>query len=784
MARSRTANPAAAPLARLRIVYLEDDESAFELVRALLSADDIVGDLVHAIDEESYREALSPVAPDAILADYNLPTIDGMTALEIRGQLCPDVPFIFVSGALGEAMAIDLLKAGVTDFVLKDALPRLVPSIRRCLAEAKEHKERIEAEGSLRESEARFRRLAENAPDVIFRFRLDAMPGRCDFISSAVERLTGYTSAEFYARPLLAVEMVHPEDRAVILALIRRGEMPPAAAEMRWIARDGRTIVTEQRFVEVHDATGRLVAVEGIARDITERKRIEEQVTLLSRAIAESPVGVDITDAEGRLVFVSDPLCKMSGYHREELIGQDLSIFYFPDQASGLRDDMRAQLLKGVSWQGERVCRRKNGEKYIVRASMTPLRDANGKFRHCIAVKEDVTAWKEEQESRRSLETKLFQAQKMETIGTLAGGIAHDFNNILTGILGFTELASSSLPADNSTKALLDEVRKAGLRARDLVAQILTFSRQRETRHVPIDLARSVGEALKFLRASLPATITIERRLKSGSVNADPTQIHQIVLNLCTNAVHAMRDSPGSLFVAVDPVEVDEALAASMPRVIPGKYLCLSVRDTGHGMSEDTLRRVFDPFFTTKQPGEGTGLGLAVVQGIVSAHGGGIRVESTAGVGSTFRIYLPATSKAEKNAVPAIPAAPGRGEHVLVVDDETSVGSFTGVCLEQQNYRVIVFDDPRRALAAVRANPHTFEALVTDLTMPGLTGLDLVREVREAGARVPAVIMTGARASLPDDLVSSLRDVALLEKPFTGVDLSRALRCLLDQRPR
>ena len=445
---------------------------------------------------------------------------------------------------------------------------------------------------------------------------------------------------------------------------------------------------------------------------------------------------------------------------------------------------MRAQLLKGVSWQGERVCRRKNGEKYIVRASMTPLRDANGKFRHCIAVKEDVTAWKEEQESRRSLETKLFQAQKMETIGTLAGGIAHDFNKILTGILGFTELASSSLPADNSTKALLDEVRKAGLRARDLVAQILTFSRQRETRHVPIDLARSVGEALKFLRASLPATITIERRLKSGSVNADPTQIHQIVLNLCTNAVHAMRDSPGSLFVAVDPVEVDEALAASMPRVIPGKYLCLSVRDTGHGMSEDTLRRVFDPFFTTKQPGEGTGLGLAVVQGIVSAHGGGIRVESTAGVGSTFRIYLPATSKAEKNAVPAIPAAPGRGEHVLVVDDETSVGSFTGVCLEQQNYRVIVFDDPRRALAAVRANPHTFEALVTDLTMPGLTGLDLVREVREAGARVPAVIMTGARASLPDDLVSSLRDVALLEKPFTGVDLSRALRCLLDQRPR
>jgi PAS domain S-box-containing protein len=639
--------------ARLRIVYLEDDESAFELVRSLLAVDGLECELVHAFDETGYRSALTPVPPDAILSDYNLPTMDGITALNLRQALCPDVPFIFVSGALGEAMAIDLLKSGVTDFVFKDTLPRLAPSIRRCLAEAREHRERMRAEFSLRESEERFRRLAENAPDVIFRYRVDIMPGRCEFISGAVERLSGYRSAEFYARPLLAVKIVHPEDRHIVRAVIERRELPRDAAEIRWIAKDGRVIVTEQRFVPIHDAAGRLMAVEGIARDITDRKRTEEQVALLSRAIAESPVGVDITDSVGRLAFVSDPLCAMSGYSREELLGRPLDILHSPLNASGVRDQMREKLRQGFNWQGELLCRRKTGEDYLVRATMSPLRDAQGRMRHCIAVKEDITEWKREQEGRRLLEAQLFQAQKMESIGTLAGGIAHDFNNILTGILGFTEIAAMSLNPADPGRSALDEVRKAGLRARDLVAQILTFSRQREVRQVPLDLGRAVAEALKFLRASAPANIRIERNLAAGTISADPTQLHQIVLNLCTNALHAMRGGPGTLSVAVEPVAVDEALAATMPKIVPGDYLCLRVTDTGHGMDEETLRRVFDPFFTTKQPGEGTGLGLAVVQGIVSVHGGGITVESQPGLGSTFRVFFPPSTDAAAEAVAA-----------------------------------------------------------------------------------------------------------------------------------
>jgi len=500
-----------------RVVYLEDDESAFELVRSLLAAESLDCVLEHAFDEASFRAALSP-PPAVILSDYNLPTMDGMAALELRGKLCPDTPFIFVSGALGEAVAIDLLKAGVTDFVLKDALPRLVPAIRRSIAEAQEHRVRVVAERSLRESEDRFRRLTENAPDVIFRFRFEPVPGY-DYISPAIDRLFGYKPEEFYADPRLAGKLTHPDDRAKIQSIAHTRRVPEGIQEIKWLTRDGRTVVTEQRFVAIRDEQGQVVAVEGIARDIT--------------------------------------------------------------------------------------------------------------------------AVRKEQEQRRVLEAQLHQSQKMESIGVLAGGIAHDFNNILTGILGFAEIGQHSLRDSQALGECLAEIRKAGLRARDLVAQILTFSRQRDSVQAPVELSRLVGDALKFLRASTPATIKIEKHLAAGRVRADPTQIHQVVLNLATNAIHAMRDGAGTLTVNVAQVEVDVALAAGLPNVAPGPFMRLSVRDTGHGMDEATASRIFDPFFTTKPTGEGTGLGLAVVQGIVRAHQGGITVESTVGQGTTFCVYLP-----------------------------------------------------------------------------------------------------------------------------------------------
>jgi len=425
----------------------------------------------------------------------------------------------------------------------------------------------------------------------------------------------------------------------------------------------------------------------------------------------------------------------------------------------------------------------RDGRTIVTEQRFVPMLDERGRLIALEGIARDITEAKKELERRRSLEVQLNQAQKMESIGALAGGIAHDFNNILTGILGFTEIAQISTGDAGTVRECLGEVRKAGMRAKDLVAQILTFSRQRESEQVPVDLARITGEALKFLRASMPATIRIERQLAAGNVRADPTQLHQIILNLATNAIHAMRDRPGQLTVMVERIEVDHALAATMPKTSPGSFMRLTMRDTGHGMDAATLRSIFEPFFTTKPTGEGTGLGLAVVQGIVRTHRGGITVESKLGEGTTFYVYLPVCVADTRDTNPRAPAPPGRGEHVLVVDDEVSVGEFAGVRLEQQRYRVAVFNDPQQALAAMRAAPAMFDAVVSNFAMPGINGLDLVRELRACRADLPAVIITGNRETIPPDQLPSLPYLTLVDKPFTGDDLVRALQSVLPPAP-
>ena len=386
-------------------------------------------------------------------------------------------------------------------------------------------------------------------------------------------------------------------------------------------------------------------------------------------------------------------------------------------------------------------------------------------------------------ERRRRLEAQLLQAQKLESLGTLAGGIAHDFNNLLTSILGFCELAATDARGNASVLADLHEIRAAGTRARDLVGQILTFSRQRNVTLVPLDLAEPVAGALKLIRASTPASIEMVVRLASGRVLADPTQIHQIVVNLCSNAVHAMRGHPGRLEVTLEPFEVSAVLAAEVPNLRTGPALCLTVADTGCGMDAATLDRIFDPFFTTKAPGEGTGLGLAIVQGIVRSHGAALRVRSTPGRGTTFELFFPVTTATTKVTSPAVAAPRGNGEEIVIVDDERAVAAFVGKRLEQLGFRPTLFTDPRAALAAVTAAPRRFQAIVTDLTMPGLTGAELVEQCRAAGADLPTVVVTGYGTEAVHTALSSLPRCVVLSKPFDGDDLARHLHRLLAKNP-
>jgi signal transduction histidine kinase/ActR/RegA family two-component response regulator len=386
--------------------------------------------------------------------------------------------------------------------------------------------------------------------------------------------------------------------------------------------------------------------------------------------------------------------------------------------------------------------------------------------------------------TRKLLEGKLQQAQKMEAIGILAGGIAHDFNNILGVMIGYTELIASEWAATHPSQAHLQEILTAGKRAKALVQQILTFSRRNDQKRQPLHLHQLVNETLKLLRASLPSTIHFETHihLQSGTILADPTQMHQVLMNLCTNAEHAMRQCGGTLEVALEAMDVDDRFAAQHASLKPGPHICLTVRDTGHGMTPDVCARIFDPFFTTKKEGDGTGMGLAVVHGIVTSHGGAITVTSAPGQGSLFTVYLPQLVKTPvRDTLPESTLPYGQGT-ILFVDDEAALAQVAATILTRLGYTVTTCTNSQEALATFRASPDQFDLVITDQTMPGLTGENLARALRQIRPNLPIILCTGFSHVMTPEKAQGLQLDAFLMKPLTMQSLGQAVQCVLSRR--
>jgi PAS domain S-box-containing protein len=382
---------------------------------------------------------------------------------------------------------------------------------------------------------------------------------------------------------------------------------------------------------------------------------------------------------------------------------------------------------------------------------------------------------------RVQLEAQLTQLHKMEALGLLAGGIAHDFNNLLTVILGNTEMVAMQMAEDNKPRRQLQQVLAAGTRAKDLVQQILTFSRRTPPQRRPIRLHDVVTEALRFLRASCPSTIEIRHALDPsvGTVLADPTQVHQVLLNLGTNAVHAMRETGGVLEMGLEAVDVDAAFAPSR-ELKPGRHVRLTVSDSGYGMTPEVMERIFDPFFTTKPAGEGTGMGLAVIQGIVTNHGGAITVKSAPGRGATFEVYLPQVDMpVEEPSTPAT-AATGGARRILLVDDEVAVAQVGQEILRALGYAVRACTNPVEALEIFRAAPQHFDLVITDQTMPAMTGDKLVPELRRVRPDIPLILCTGYSHTLSEEQARAIGVDAYLLKPLLAADYDRAIRQALE----
>jgi signal transduction histidine kinase/ActR/RegA family two-component response regulator len=397
-------------------------------------------------------------------------------------------------------------------------------------------------------------------------------------------------------------------------------------------------------------------------------------------------------------------------------------------------------------------------------------------------LKKEIEIRKKFETERAELEKQLFQLQKMETIGTLAGGIAHDFNNILTPILGYTDMALEELPVESNLRFDIEQINNAAVRGKDLVQQILTFSREVDFNRKPIRLQPIISEAVNLLRASLPPGVVIKQTIdpRIGTVLADPTHIHQIVMNLCTNANHSMMAKGGTLEIRLDEVKVDQKQAEKIRNLKKGEYVRLTIADTGHGMDLKTKERIFEPFFTRKEVGSGSGLGLSVVHGIVNNYGGAIEVESNPGKGTIFRIYLPQSGT---DAIDADKLArkPAKGvEHILFVDDEAEITFMGKKMLESLGYKVTIKSESQSALEEFIANPGKYALLVTDQNMPGMPGTDLTMKMKEVQPGLKAIIITGFADNLSEEMLSRSGIAEVILKPMILDDFSKVIRRVLD----
>jgi PAS domain S-box-containing protein len=487
--------------------------------------------------------------------------------------------------------------------------------------------------------------------------------------------------------------------------------------------------------------------------------------------VEHNPGPICIHDLHGTLLFVNPAWAQSLGYKPFNLFGQRFDQFLAPASQPFFGSYLE-HMRQEPNFEGVIHLVTQDGKERVWIYRSLCYEEA-GKPPYVFGHAQDIT-------ERTQLEAQLHQVQKMEAIGTLASGIAHDFNNILTAMLGYTELSLQNTFPESATWRHLHEVLTAGQRAKDLVQQILIFSRQSGPERKPIEFHLLSKEVLKLLRASLPTTIEIRSHLDpaSGMVLANPTQMHQVLMNLCTNAAHAMRERGGILEVTLTPVEVDPAFASNHPTIQPGPAMCLTVRDTGHGMTPEVLRRIFEPFFTTKKVGEGTGMGLSVVHGIITSHGGAITVESTPGQGTTFRVYLPQIDK--------VPSAEERAEeplltgsaHILFVDDEETLALLGQELLTLLGYDVVCCTDSLETLETFRAAPHDFDLVITDQTMPHLTGEALTRELRRLRSDIPIILCTGYTVS--EEKQQELGLNAVLLKPFTTRDLGLSIQRVLE----
>lgn len=785
-----------------RILIVDDNpENVHILINNLQSQYEIIC----AVNGENALEtAFSDKPPDLILLDIMMPDMDGF---EVCSRLKANadtwnIPIIFVTALGQEVDETKGLNLGAVDFITKPfSIPIVEARIKAALRLKVEMDQRIlltqkleglnkdledrvkektaalkQAHEDLKVSARKYRSIYENAIEGIFQTTLQ---GQFSNTSPSLAKMLGYES------PLELVSTItdlahqlyfQPQDRDVFVRTLKqKGEI--FGFETQFKKKSGEVIWVMMSAKAIRDNNGETLYLQGFAVDITERKQAEaalrESEGRHRLVVDESPDPMVVYNMDGKVLYINPSFTRVFGWTPEEVM--DGKIDYVPADAWPETKKMLERLNKGESHYGFET-RRYDKNKRIIDISMSfgVWRDEQGNPAGSVVTLRDIT-------QQKKLEGQLRQAQKMESIGTLAGGIAHDFNNILSVITGFTELALTSLSDNPKIKQHLEKVLQSGYRARDLVQQILSFSRTTEQGLKPTRILPILKDVMKLLRATIPTTIQIYEHweAKNDIISGNSTQIHQVLMNLCTNASHAMKEKGGVLEVFLNDVNIPTQTIVGHFSLKPGDYLKLTVRDTGKGISAEDMEKIFDPYFTTKSKGEGTGLGLSIVHGIVKDHGGGVGVSSAVGQGTTFELFLPVTYEGLSVSADAAEQIQRGSGTILLVDDEADLVEAYGGLMTSLGYTVQGITSSREALDIFRADPQGFDLVFTDQTMPHMTGVQLAEELLKIQPDLPIILYSGYSENITEKMVKAKGIRFLMAKPLIKSEVAKVLHdCL------
>jgi PAS domain S-box-containing protein len=787
----------------VNILIVDDEPINQKLLHATLEAEGHI--VTEAADGVEALQVLECQGADAIISDILMPRMDGYRfCSEVRKRKqFEHLPFIHYTATYissnDEKLSADL---GADVFLRKPAsADEIICALRHVTSEGhqvraispapesdvmKEYSERLvaklehknlelaRASHDLENERSRLRHLLEHSPAVIYALKIEGQRLIPVVVSENIERLLGVTAAEATSYDWWA-QSLHPEDRARAVNVRAKSLTEEGySVEYRIRHKDGSYHWVEDNNRVVRDPSGSPTESVGVWTDITERKQAEEQLREQTDIINRAPDAIVIRNfKDEKVTFWNKGAEQLYGWSAHEALGKsigELIVAEPRDRAAALK-----LLVSAGEFYGELTQRARDGRNIVVESRETVIRNPDSAPRSVLIINTDVT-------EHKKLETHLLRSQRLESIGTLASGVAHDLNNILTPILVCAEMLKSN-PARPDGPDLLSMIEESGRRGANVVKQVLTFARGVEGDRVLIKPSHLVQEMIDVAQKTFPKAIEIAGRYHEDiwSIKCDPTQLHQVLLNFCVNARDAMPNG-GSIIIGAENFHVDEHYASMTPGASPGPHVMLRVTDTGTGMSRATMDKIFDPFFTTKEIGKGTGLGLSTALGIIKSHSGFISVYSEPGSGTTFKIFLPAqVSEADsRKSEILLESLNGNNEQILVVDDEPGILRVTKMILEQHNYRVISVNDGVDALAAFAQQRASITAILTDIMMPYVDGVALVRAVRKMDPNMIFIASTGQGEEARISELQALNVTNILAKPYDTEKLLSTLKLALN----